>query len=277
MARNASELNARKVLVTGGTGGLGHRIAEEFRAAGDVVAITSRTAGADAWSGPVLTLDLEDLDGCERAVGDAIERLGGLDTLVVNAVRWPTQMAKSFEELARAEWQAVLRANVEGAFAVVQTALPALRASRRGRIVLVSSGAAEEGHPVTPHYVTAKAALHGFGRVLAWDGGRDGVLTNVIAVGFTRTPTNQGRFPADVFEAAGRLTPQRRVSSPEDVARAVYWLGSDLNTSITGEVPRGRHSWRWPCEADRRHSSKCSASRSIASTPRGRPARTQRV
>ena len=89
-----------------------------------------------------------------------------------------------------------------------------------------------------PAYVAAKAALHGFGRALAWDAGGDGVLTNVVAVGFTRTETNQDRFPSELFERAGALTPQGRVSTGEDVARVVLWLGSDANTSITGEVIR---------------------------------------
>ena len=153
------------------------------------------------------------------AVAAALEELGGLDTLVVNAVRWPAEGSERFEDLPADEWRTVLRANIEGAFAVTQAALPALRASGRGRIVLISSGAAEEGQPVAPHYVAAKAALHGFCRALA-DAGGDGVLTNVVAVGFTRTETNQDRFPSGLFERAGALTPQGRVSTGEDVARS---------------------------------------------------------
>ena len=72
---------------------------------------------------------------------------------------------------------------------------------------------------MTPHYVTANAALHGLCRALAWDAGADGVLTNVVAMGFTRTDRNQERFPAELFERAGALTPQRRTSTTEDGAR----------------------------------------------------------
>lgn len=220
----------RAVLVTGGTGGIGRQITRAFADSGARVAITSRTGA--------VPLDLEDPSTVPGAIAAAIDELGGLHTLVVNAVRWPAERSDRFEDLPAEEWRAVLRANVEGAFAVTQAALPALRASGRGRIVLVSSGAAEEGQPVAPHYVAAKAALHGFGRALAWDGGGDGVLTNIVAVGFTRTETNQDRFPSELFERAGALTPQRRVSTGEDVARVVLWLGSDANTSITGEVIR---------------------------------------
>ena len=103
---------------------------------------------------------------------------------------------------------------------------------------------------MTPHYVTAKAALHGLCRALAWDAGADGVLTNVVAMGFTRTDRNQERFPAELFERAEALTPQRRTSTPEDGARLVLWIGSDDNTSVTGEVIReGTSAARTPLVA----------------------------
>jgi NAD(P)-dependent dehydrogenase (short-subunit alcohol dehydrogenase family) len=232
-------MSQRSVLLTGGTGGIGRRIDRAFADAGDRVVCTSRTP-ADAAPGglPRVGLDLADPATVRPAVDAAVEALGGLDTLVANAVRWPTQRTDRFEDLPESEWREVLRANVEGTFALVQAALPALRASRRGRIVFVSSGAAEEGQPVTPHYVAAKAALHGLARALAWDTGADGVLVNVVAAGFTRTDVNSDRFPAELFAQAGALTPRRAVSTAEDVAAVVAWLGSDANTSITGEVVR---------------------------------------
>ena len=235
-----TEAASRAVLVTGGTGGIGTHIARAFAADGARVAITSRRGdGADHRPAQLaVRLELEDPASARDAVDATVAALGGLDTLVVNAVRWPTASTPRFEDLPPDEWRTVLRANVEGAFALTQAALPALRASGRGRIVLMSSGAAEEGHPVMPHYVAAKAALHGLGRALAWDAGVDGVLTNVLAVGFTRTERNQGRFGPELFARAGALTPQRRTSTAEDVARAVLWLGSDANTSITGETIR---------------------------------------
>ena len=241
----------RKVLVTGGTGGIGRRIVAAFAGEGHELAISSRSGEADPDLNVLnIRLDLEDPAGAAAAVAEIAPRLGGLDTLVANAVRWPTSRSARFEDLPPGEWQAVLRANVEGAFAIVQAALPALRASGNGRIVVISSGAAEEGHPPAPHYVAAKAALHGLVRALAWDAGADGVLANAIAVGFTRTDRNAGRFPDELFDRAGALTPQRRVSTGDDVARVALWLGSDANTSVTGEVIReGTSAARTPLVA----------------------------
>jgi 3-oxoacyl-[acyl-carrier protein] reductase len=183
-------------------------------------------------------MDLEDAGSIAAAVSEATDRLGGIDTLVVNAVRWPTGFAERFEALDPSEWRAVLRANVEGAFVLIQATLPVLRKAGAGRIVMISSGAAEEGHPPAAHYIAAKAALHGLCRALAWDAGRDDILINVIAAGFTRTRVSLERFGPEIFERAGALTPQRRVSTADDVAALALWLGSPANTSVTGEVIR---------------------------------------
>ena len=241
--------DACRVLVTGGSGGIGRAIAATFIASGATVAATSRSGHVpDVTHG--LAMELEKPDSITAAVSEAERLLGGMDTLVVNAVRWPTGFAERFEAVEPGEWRTVLRANVEGAFSVVQAALPALRASAAGRIVLISSGAAEEGHPPAPHYIAAKAALHGLCRALAWDAGRDGVLVNVIAAGFTRTATNSDRFGPEIFERAGALTPQGRVSTAEDVAALALWLGSPANTSVTGEVIReGTSAARTPLVA----------------------------
>jgi 3-oxoacyl-[acyl-carrier protein] reductase len=233
----------RRVLVTGATGGIGSAIAEAFRSAGASVAGTSR-------SGTDIAMDLENDASIAAAVVEATSALGGLDTVIVNAVRWPKLAAERFEELDAEEWRSVLRANVEGAFTLLQAALPALRRSAAGRIVIISSGAAEEGHPPAPHYVSAKAALHGLCRALAWDAGRDGILVNAIAVGFTRTPTGVARFGEEIYERAGALTPQRRASAPEDVAALALWLGSSANASVTGEIVReGTSAARTPLVA----------------------------
>lgn len=247
----ATSSRRRSVLVTGGTGGIGTDITRAFAADGARVAITSRTPGPDhAPAELAVRLELDEPASAHDAVAATVREFGGLDTLVVNAVRWPTTTTPRFEDLPADEWRTILRANVEGAFAVTQAALAALRASGRGRIVLISSGAAEEGHPTMPAYVAAKAALHGLCRALAWDAGTDGVLTNALAVGFTRTERNRNRFPKELFDRAGSLTPQQRTSTADDVARAVLWLGSDANTSITGEVIReGTSAARTPLVA----------------------------
>ena len=235
-----TDLSGKRVLVTGGSKGIGRAAAAAFAAEGARVAVTYRSdrAAAEAAAGVAVAMDLADAGAVAAAVAEAVAALGGLDVLVVNAVRWPEQRAARLEELDPEEWRAVLRANLEGAVATCAAALPALRAAPWARIVLLSSGIAEEGHPVTWAYGAAKAGLHGLMRALAWDGGRDGILVNVVGTGFTRTEHGLERFGPEAYDAVGPLTPQRRASTAEDVARLVLFLGSAANTSVTGEVVR---------------------------------------
>jgi 3-oxoacyl-[acyl-carrier protein] reductase len=135
-------------------------------------------------------------------------------------------------------WRTTLRTNLEGTFATVRAALPAMRGRQEGRIVLVSSGLAEEGMPDGGDYGAAKAGLHGLARSLAWELGRDGILVNVIDTGFTLTERNLGHFSNELRERVSGAVPSRRLSTPEEVARLVVFLGSQANGNISGEIVR---------------------------------------
>ena len=239
-------LNGRTALVTGGSGGIGRSIALALGAEGANVAVTYN-ADAEAAEAVVrdirgdaiaLPMNLGDPESIAAAAAATEERFGGIDVLVVNAVRWPQIGAQRFEELDPDEWRSVIRDNLEGAFASVRAALPSMRERGFGRIVMMSSGIAEEGFPTSWPYGAAKAGLHGFARTLAWDAGRDGILVNVVGTGFTATERNRERFDPERVDRVAALTPLRRLSGPDDVARLVAYLASAANTSVTGEVVR---------------------------------------
>jgi len=103
-----------------------------------------------------------------------------------------------------------------------------------GRIVFISSGAAEEGQPGLEAYAAAKAALHGFARSLARGLGRDGILANVVMPGLVATERNRREVPASVLEQWASMTPTGRLATEDDVARVVAFLASDANRSATG-------------------------------------------
>jgi NAD(P)-dependent dehydrogenase (short-subunit alcohol dehydrogenase family) len=240
---------ANKVaVVTGASSGIGAataaalgregaRVALTYRgneAGAQVVAARVRDAGGEAMT---VGLALEDTDSISTGIAEVIDRWGGIDVLVANAVRWPQARAEQgrAESLPLSEWQESLRTNLEGTIATVNAVLPSMRERDWGRIVLISSSVADEGQPGPNPYGVGKSALWGLARQLAWDAGRDGILVNVIGTGFTVTERNLKVFGDDVREAVASKTPSGRLSSPEEVANLVVFLSSTANGNITGE------------------------------------------
>ncbi|MDA0636932.1 SDR family NAD(P)-dependent oxidoreductase [Nonomuraea sp. MCN248] len=244
-------LRERVVMVTGGSSGIGAATAVAFAREGAKIAITyhrredaaREVAAAIAAAGgePFLTpMDLRDLPSAQRAVDDVLARWGRVDVLVANAVHWGADApdpTTRFEDVPMSAWLAMVDANLVGAAATVRAALPGMRARGWGRIVLISSSVADEGLPGPGPYGAAKAGLHGMARALAWEGGRDGILVNVVAPGFTLTERAPD-FPQAIIDKLAAGVPTRRLSDPEDVARLVVFLGSAANGNLTGELVR---------------------------------------
>ena len=159
--------------------------------------------------------------------------------LVNNAVQkdnsGPT--AQLFEDVLLENWQMMLRSTLEGITMTIQCALPLMRKSGWGRIVNISSDAAD-GWPGLGPYATAKAGLHGLTRTLAVELGPANILSNVVMPGAIMTERNQQRIPAEQREQIKQHTPTRQLIMPEDVAMAIVFLGSPLNRQITGEILR---------------------------------------
>jgi NAD(P)-dependent dehydrogenase (short-subunit alcohol dehydrogenase family) len=246
-------MNGRVVLVTGGSSGIGRAIAKAYGAEGARVALTYRSGEAAARAtareveaaggeGLVLPLELGQIDSAGATIAAVRDHWGGIDVLVANAVQWPDRSpedAGGFEQMRVERWQTTLRTNLEGTFATVRAALPAMRdRDAPGRIVLISSGLAEEGMAGGGDYGAAKAGLHGLARSLAWELGRDGILVNVVDTGFTLTDRNLEHFGDEMRERVAGAVPSRRLSTPEEVARLVVFLGSAANGNISGEIVR---------------------------------------
>lgn len=244
-------LQDRVVLLTGGSSGIGRAAAVAFGAEGARVAITYRrdepaarkaaAAVEEAGGRPlVLPMDLADPESVRAAVDGVLDAWRSLDVLVNNAVEWPAPPVgpPDFATQPAAEWQRTLRVLLDGTMAVTQAALPALRQSGSGRIVLLSSGTVEFGMPGEEAYAAAKAGLHGFMRSLARGAGRDGVLVNVVMPGLTLTERCERFVPAAVRDGVAAQAPSGRLSTPQDVAAAIVFLASAANGNITGEVVR---------------------------------------
>ena len=241
-------LKDKVAVVTGASSGIGAATATALGHEGARVALTYKgnPEGAEAASERVrevggealaVRLALEEPDSITAAIGEVVDRWGGIDVLVANAVRWPQARADQgrAEALPLSEWQQSLRTNLEGTIATVRAVLPSMRERGWGRVVLISSSVADEGLPGPNPYGVGKSALWGLTRQLAWDAGRDGILVNVVGTGFTVTDRNLEAFGDEIREAVASRIPSRRLSSPEEVAKLVVFLASAANGNITGE------------------------------------------
>ncbi|MEU7166095.1 SDR family NAD(P)-dependent oxidoreductase [Streptomyces morookaense] len=239
-------LQGKRVLVTGATQGIGKATAQAFAAEGARVVITYHSApdkaeqlveelgGAErAYAVP---LDLNDPDAIAAGVRAAEERWGGIDVVVANAQTWvwvDPDKQPPLEDLPVDEWFATMRANVEGHIRTVRHTLRGMRERGWGRVVLLSSVTAQTGMPGSEIYSAAKSALHGFARGLMWNS--DGILVNVVAPGGTVTEQLANVDPK-LIEKSIQETPSGRLTTADEVAQLIVFLGSAGNGNINGEV-----------------------------------------
>lgn len=235
----------KAVLVTGATTGIGRHTARRFAKEGARVLFTYasnraaaaslveeiRQGGGEAWG---LHMDLRRPDSVATALAEA-QQAGPVDVLVNNAVTWEEQLPTEGDA-----WRERIRANLEGCYQCCATLLPAMAERGWGRIVSLSSNLAEDGIPGSAAYSAAKAGVHGMMRGMMWDAGPRGVLLNIVMPGLTLTERalSDEHTPEHVREWERKRTPTGRLSSPEDVARLVVYLGSNANQNITGEIVR---------------------------------------
>ncbi|WP_282685743.1 MULTISPECIES: SDR family oxidoreductase [unclassified Streptomyces] len=242
-------LSGRRVLVTGGSSGIGEATARAFAAEGARVALTYRDGAKRAGllaeelgggEGRALALpyDLGMPETVEAVVGAVEEHWGGVDVLVANALRRAARRSPGshLEDVPAQELGALLEDNLGRTLRTAQLVLPGMRARGWGRIGLVSSHIARDGAPGQEIYAAGKAALHGFARSLSWDAAPDGVLVNVVSPGLTRTAGVLTDLPVGIRDREQARTPTGRLSAPEDVARALVFLCSAANDNITGSV-----------------------------------------
>lgn len=239
-------LQGRTVVVTGASGGIGRHVAAAFGAEGAHVVVTYREAKDDAARvaeeigerSLVVRYDQTEEGAAEGLRDGVLAWTGRVDVLVNNAVTWGgpgPDAGRGFEHVPDDQWLATVRANVEGAVRLTRAVAPTMRAQRWGRLVHLSSNLVHDGAEGTEYYATAKSALHGFSRTVAFSLGRDGdILSNVVLPGLTRTARNGG-----IVEAFGGAHAERaplgRLLDAREVASAIVYLGSAANTGITGQ------------------------------------------
>jgi NAD(P)-dependent dehydrogenase (short-subunit alcohol dehydrogenase family) len=218
----------RRVLVTGGTRGIGAAIAARFVDAGDDVVAVGR---ADC--------DVRD----EAAVAALFERVGPVDVLVINA---GVSSSAPLERTTLAEWDAQLAVNATGAFLCTRAALPAMVERGSGRVVTVASTAGVTGARYTAAYTASKHAAVGLTRTVAAEVAGTGVTANAVCPTFVRTDMTAdslrritettGRSAQEAEAALAATSPLGRLLEPDEVAFAVAFLAAPEAGAINGQT-----------------------------------------
>lgn len=231
------DLAGRVALVTGGSRGIGRATALALAHAGADVAVNYRHSVAEAQQVCDLIArlgrrtvkvgaDVSVAAEATRLVRAVEAALGPIGVLVNNAgVSQPVTLETLTEEL----WDATIAANLKSVFLVTQAALPEMRRQRWGRIINISSTAAQTGGIVGPHYAASKAGIHGLTHGYAAWLAREGITANAVAPALIET---------DMIRGHQRATPDRlpigRLGRPEEIAETVVLLAR--NGYITGQT-----------------------------------------
>lgn len=231
------DFTGRRVLVIGGSGGIGNGIAQGFRRRGAEVTVTGtrpdfgdylEAEDSDATGLAYRQLDLTDRDAAGRLAAD----FGPLDVLVMcqGTVRYGRQ------EFTREGWDAVVDINLNSVMDAARAFHLAL-AETKGTVIIVSSVAAFKSTIGTPAYAASKAGAASLTKTLGEAWARDGIRVNGIAPGLVPTKlTSVTTDHPERLEATLRKIPLRRMGSPEDMAGAAMFLASPLSAYITGQT-----------------------------------------
>lgn len=238
-------IEGRTVVITGASRGVGRALAETFaghgarlgllaRGVADLEALQEQLAGKGA-EVVARACDVSDLGQVQAAFAQIADRLGGIDSVVVNAGISP--VAKRAQNLPLDAWHDVLRVNLTGSFVTALAAHPHLARSGRGRLVFTTSVMAAAPRRGLSAYAASKAGIEGLTRALAADWAGDGILVNAVAPGFIAAGLGTA------FAASPRLTDEvtsrtllGRFGDPAELAAAYVFLAGDTCAYLTGQV-----------------------------------------
>ena len=232
-------LKDKRVLITGGAGGIGFATARRFLDEGARVAILDRVAtacqrareGLPALSG-ILLADVSDDSSVARAFEQLDSLFGGLDILINNA---GISIRHSFVNITPEEWRAVISVNLNGVFYVAQQAARRMLAGEGGVILNMGSTNGLAGYHYYADYNASKAGVIGLSRSMALELGPK-IRVNAICPGFIMTPMQEVEYTMEMRQAFEIKVPLRKLGRPEDVAALFAFLASDEGAFITGQT-----------------------------------------
>jgi 3-oxoacyl-[acyl-carrier protein] reductase len=233
------DLTGKNALVTGSTRGIGRAIAEALSGSGARVAVVGRdlaraeeAAAAIGNSAQGFAADVSDTTAVAKLVGDVEGSFGSIDILVNNAGITRDNLVMRLKD---EDWDAVLDANLRGAFAAIRAVSRGMMKRRAGRIINVASIVGIIGNKGQANYAASKGGLIALTKSVAKELASRNILVNAVAPGFIETEMTAAMTP-EARTALGQQIPLERLGKVDDIASAVTFLASDHASYITGQV-----------------------------------------
>ena len=236
----------RVVAVTGGASGIGLGIVQLFARKGHPVAMLDvdsdglereeRLLKGEGLSIMSRRVDVSDRESIESCYSEIRREMGPIAILVANA---GISEGIKFQDVSTSIWQRMIDINLTGVFHSVQAALPDMIAAKWGRIITISSQAAQSGAADRAHYAAAKGGVIGLTRSLAREFAADGITVNTIPPSVVATPLAEQGISAGTFpplDVISQHIPIPRPGTPADIAAACEYLASDGASYVTGQV-----------------------------------------
>lgn len=238
-------MNDNKVaLITGGSRGIGEKIAERFAQAGynliinyvsnieNVEELETKIKGNANIEILFIQSDVTSFESCENMVNEAIKKFGHIDVLVNNAgITKDTLLMRMKEE----DFDKVINVNLKGTYNVTKNVIPYMMKQKYGKIINISSVVGVSGNAGQANYAASKAGIIGFTKSVAKELASRNILANCVAPGFIKTDMTDV-LSDSVKESINSQIPLKKMGTAKEVANAVYFLGNEKNTYITGQV-----------------------------------------
>lgn len=237
----SQSLKGKKIIVTGGSRGIGAQIVQYLAREGAIVAFTysskEEAAAAVAKQLPgeghfFMQMNISDESSIEKTMGEIQQKLGEIDGLVNNAGVTKDQL---LVRLKTEDFDQVINTNLRGTFLVTKHVAKAMMKARKGSIVNITSIIGQTGNAGQSNYAASKAGTVAFSKSVALELASRGVRVNCVAPGFIGTEMTDV-LSAETKEKILAQIPMNRIGDSEDVAQAVRFLLSDESKYITGHT-----------------------------------------